>query len=120
APAPPPSTPSESVSAPVDASDPAIPGDALPGWVYTDADENWYLVLAMADGSRLMRLSDFALIPVGALSPDDLTLAGSIEMTVWPTDSEEPASEPAATPVDDPPDDEPGTTILRGRPAPSE
>ncbi|MGH8794693.1 MAG: hypothetical protein ACRDXX_18860 [Stackebrandtia sp.] len=74
-------------------ADPSIPPDALPGWVYTDDADSWYLVVGMPGGGRLLRLTDFAVMPPGSAA-GALTLAGSIEMTVWPAGSEDAASEP--------------------------
>lgn len=65
----------------------AVPTDAEPGWVYCDADGNFLLVVDIDtpedDGRRLVRLVDFALAPYGSVR-EPLTLAGSIEISVWP------------------------------------
>lgn len=65
----------------------AVPTNAEPGWVYQDADGNFLLVVDIDtpedDGRRLVRLVDFALAPYGSVR-EPLTLAGSIEISVWP------------------------------------
>lgn len=77
------------VSAPaVDPADVTIPPEALPGWVYTDEADNWYLVTSVPDGHRLLRLSDFSVVSPGAAA-GALSLAGSIEMTVWPANPDD-------------------------------
>ncbi|HZE37721.1 MAG TPA: hypothetical protein VE172_02825 [Stackebrandtia sp.] len=75
-----------------DRPDPAVPSEALPGWVYTDEADNWYLVSSVPDGLRLLRLSDFTLQPPGSAA-GRLKLAGSVEMTVWPADTEDSDTE---------------------------
>lgn len=77
----------EANSSHVQPTDTSVPAEALAGWVYTDEAENWYLVVAVGGGFRLMRLADFTIAPVGTAT-GQLQLAGSIEMTVWPTDSD--------------------------------
>ena len=74
--------------------DPAVPAEALPGWVYTDDTGEWYLVLSITDGRRLMRLVDFELVPAGRVA--GLRLAGSVEMVVWPADDAGAGSHDAA------------------------
>lgn len=72
-----------------------LPDDAVPGWVYADSGDNWYLVISTMDGLGLVRLSDFS-----AVTADDLTgnlhVGGSIEITVWPVGDAEsdPGDEP--------------------------
>ncbi len=67
---------------PADA-DPAVPDDGESGWVYRDASGGWYLAVSTATGRRLVRLTDFALVPAGTAEAP-LTLAGSVEISVWP------------------------------------
>lgn len=69
-----------------DQFDPSIPDDALPGWVYIDDAENWYLISSVPYGRRLLRLTDFVVMPP-TTAVGNLTLAGSIEMTVWSTEA---------------------------------
>jgi hypothetical protein len=64
-------------------ADPAVPAGGESGWVYRDPAGCWYLAVATAGGQRLVRLTDFALVPPGAVTPP-LTLAGSVEISVWP------------------------------------
>lgn len=65
----------------------AVPAEAEAGWVYTDADGTFLLVVDIdapeEDGRRLVRLADFTLAPYGSVH-EPLTLAGSIEISVWP------------------------------------
>lgn len=82
-----------------DRPDRSIPPEALPGWVYTDAADDWYLVTSIAEGYRLLRLSDFAVVPPGGAA-GALTLAGSIEMTVWPANPDESDTEEHPAVVD--------------------
>lgn len=69
-----------------DQPDHCVPAEALPGWVYTDEADDWYLVASILDGRRLMRLTDFGIAPPGSVT-GRLRLAGSIEMTVWPAET---------------------------------
>jgi len=82
---PPPPTPKIPLQDPPTAADtdPAVPADGESGWVYRDATGAWYLAVATADGQRLVRLTDFALVPAGTAEPP-LSLAGSAEISVWP------------------------------------
>ena len=64
-------------------SDPAVPDGGESGWVYRDAAGDWYLAVATTTGKRLVRLTDFTLVPPGTAQPP-LTLAGSVEISVWP------------------------------------
>jgi hypothetical protein len=75
-----------------DQADAAVPAEALPGWVYTDEADDWYLVASIPQGRRLMRLSDFSIVPPGSVV-GALTLAGSVEMTVWPADADATATQ---------------------------
>ena len=82
---PPPPTPKIPLQDPPTAADtdPAVPADGESGWVYRDATGAWYLAVATADGQRLVRLTDFALVPAGTAEAP-LSLAGSVEISVWP------------------------------------
>lgn len=63
----------------------AEPGrpNGQPGWVYQDTLGDWYLAVATGTGQRLVRLTDFTLVPAGAPRPP-LTLQGSVEISVYP------------------------------------
>src|SRR5204862_2860038 len=37
--------------------------EGQPGWVYQDAAGDWYLAVATGTGQRLVRLTDFTLVP---------------------------------------------------------
>jgi len=63
--------------------EPAIPPDGRSGWVYRDPAGEWYLAVAAEGGQRLIRLTDFTLVPVGTAGTP-LELAGSVEISVWP------------------------------------
>jgi hypothetical protein len=63
--------------------EPAIPSGARSGWVYRDPAGDWYLAVAADGGQRLVRLTDFTLVPVGTAGAP-LDLAGSVEISVWP------------------------------------
>ena len=63
--------------------DPAVPEAGRPGWVYRDPAGAWYLCVATEGGRRLVRLTDFTLVPVGAAGTP-LSLAGSVEISVFP------------------------------------
>ena len=63
--------------------DPTVPRNGQPGWVYQDQAGGWYLAVATGTGQRLVRLSDFTLVPVGTAVPP-LTLRGSVEIAVYP------------------------------------
>lgn len=56
-----------------------------PGWVYQDVGGDWYLAVAMPSGTgqRLVRLTDFTLVPDGTARPP-LELKGSVEISVYP------------------------------------
>ncbi len=77
----------------------AIPDEAMPGWVYTDDAEDWYLVALIEGGRRLLRLTDFVIPPPGSVT-GELHIAGSIEMTVWPAEVEEDEQSDEPAPVD--------------------
>ena len=100
--------------------DHAIPDDAMPGWVYTDDAEDWYLVALIAGGRRLLRLTDF-VIPAPGTVTGELHIAGSIEMTVWPAEVEEdeiedPETQELAMHGDDPePDSGPPRAAVESR-----
>ena len=64
-------------------SEPAIPSDGRSGWVYRDPAGGWYLAVAAEGGQRLVRLTDFTLVPIGTAGAP-LELAGSVEISVWP------------------------------------
>jgi hypothetical protein len=66
-----------------DLSEPAIPSDSRSGWVYRDPAGGWYLAVAAEGGQRLVRLTDFTLVPIGTVGAP-LELAGSVEISVWP------------------------------------
>jgi hypothetical protein len=83
APPPMPKIPAQDPPTPAGDSDPAVPAGGESGWVYRDAAGDWYLAVATATGQRLVRLTDFALVPPGTAQPP-LTLAGSVEISVWP------------------------------------
>jgi hypothetical protein len=75
---------SRPVSTLLGGADPAVPSDGRPGWVYRDAEGGWYLAVAADEpGQRLVRLSDFALVPAGVVAAP-LALAGSVEISVYP------------------------------------
>ena len=67
----------------------AVPAEAEPGWVYTDADGTFLLVVDIDtpenEGRRLVRLADFTLASYGSVR-EPLTVTGSIEISVWPLD----------------------------------
>jgi hypothetical protein len=60
-----------------------IPGQGEAGWVYQDSTGTWYLAVASGTGQRLVRLSDFTLVPDGTARPP-LELKGSVEISVYP------------------------------------
>lgn len=68
-----------------DSPDPAVPADVQPGWVLTDPAGGWYLCVTIATGRRLVRLPDFRLEPAGATG--QLSVAGTVELSVWPLDA---------------------------------
>jgi len=68
---------------PAQPSDRSVPAEGQPGWVYQDTAGDWYLSVATGTGSRLVRLTDFTLVPVGTAGTP-LELAGSVEISVWP------------------------------------
>ncbi len=77
--------------------DPVVPSGGQPGWVYRDPAGDWYLAVATdggeRGGERLVRLPDFTLVPVGqAGSP--LTLAGSVQLSVWPVEERPAVADP--------------------------
>lgn len=63
-------------------ADPAVPPGASPGWVLTDADGAWYLCVAVEHGARLVSLPEFRL--VAPVSGRRLSVAGTVELSVWP------------------------------------
>jgi hypothetical protein len=63
--------------------EPSIPPGGRSGWVYRDPAGDWYLAVAADGGQRLVRLTDFALVPVGTAG-EPMVLAGSVEISVWP------------------------------------
>ncbi len=71
--------------------DPAVPADGRSGWVYRDPAGRWYLAVATDGGQRLVRLTDFTLVPVG-VAETPLALAGSVEISVWPVTDAVPES----------------------------
>jgi hypothetical protein len=73
-------------------TDPVVPPGGQPGWVYRDRGGDWYLALgAGPTGRRLVRLTDFALVPVGAVAAP-LELAGSVQISVYPVEEPQPAA----------------------------
>jgi hypothetical protein len=72
-------------------ADPAVPNGGESGWVYRDATGAWYLAVATGDGHRLVRLTDFALVPAGTAKAP-LSLAGSVEISVWPVTEKVPGA----------------------------
>jgi hypothetical protein len=83
-----PSPPTVAPAAPVSPAqagphEPSIPPDGRSGWVYRDPAGDWYLAVAADSGQRLVRLTDFTLVPVGTAGTP-LALAGSVEISVWP------------------------------------
>jgi hypothetical protein len=68
---------------PAGQNEPAIPPGGRSGWVYRDPAGDWYLAVAADGGQRLVRLTDFTLVPVGTAG-EPLALAGSAEISVWP------------------------------------
>jgi len=60
-----------------------LPSEAVPGWVYADSGDNWYLVISTVDGLGLVRLSDFSAVTADEIA-GNLHVGGSIEITVWP------------------------------------
>ena len=60
-----------------------MPVEGRSGWVYRDPGGGWYLAVATEGGQRLVRLTDFTLVPVGTAGTP-LSLAGSVEISVWP------------------------------------
>jgi hypothetical protein len=77
--------PVQEVSTDTGGTDPAVPSEGQPGWVYCDPDGDWYLAVSAApEGHRLVRLTDFALVPPGAVGAP-LELAGSVQISVYPT-----------------------------------
>jgi hypothetical protein len=78
-------TPAAAVSTGTGGAEPAVPSGGQPGWVYCDPEGDWYLaVSAEPEGYRLVRLTDFALVPPGAVGAP-LELAGSVQISVYPT-----------------------------------
>ncbi len=76
-------------------TDPVVPSDGRPGWVYRDRSGDWYLAVAADEpGQRLVRLADFALVPAGTVHPP-LDLAGSVEISVYPVADAHPAEDSA-------------------------
>jgi hypothetical protein len=71
--------------------EPAIPADGRSGWVYRDPAGDWYLAVAAEGGQRLVRLTDFTLVPVGTAG-EPLALAGSVEISVWPVTDRVPGA----------------------------
>ncbi|OLB73665.1 MAG: hypothetical protein AUI14_25610 [Actinobacteria bacterium 13_2_20CM_2_71_6] len=71
------------LSTPVGGVDPAVPSGGRSGWVYRDPAGDWYLAVATEGGQRLVRLTDFTLVPVGTVG-SPLSLEGSVEIQVWP------------------------------------
>jgi len=63
--------------------DPTVPSSGQAGWVYQDRAGDWYLAVRTGTGQRLVRLSDFTLVPVGTAVPP-LVLRGSAEIAVYP------------------------------------
>ncbi|MGA8114979.1 MAG: hypothetical protein WCA46_15035 [Actinocatenispora sp.] len=80
--------PSRSTSPPpaapggADAADRAVPSGAQPGWIFTDHAGSWYLCVTTGNGHRLVQLPDFRLVTAEA--GQRLTVAGTVELTVWP------------------------------------
>jgi hypothetical protein len=72
-------------------SEPAIPPDSRSGWVYRDPAGGWYLAVAAEGGQRLVRLTDFTLVPIGTAGAP-LELAGSVEISVWPVTDRVPGA----------------------------
>jgi hypothetical protein len=64
------------------AGEPAAP-EGQPGWVYQDAGGDWYLAVATGTGQRLVRLTDFTLVP-DRTARAPLALQGSVEISVYP------------------------------------
>ncbi len=75
--------------------DPSIPAGAQPGWVLTDQGGSFYLCVTSTGGSRIIGLPDFRLVP-----PDparQLTLAGTVELSVWPLPTDTSDGNPPGT-----------------------
>lgn len=81
--APTPSTTPVVVTVPVpEGPDPSVPVDARAGWAYQDEAGEWYLAVGGGGGFRLIRLTDFQIVP-----PDTargLEMAGIVELSVLP------------------------------------
>jgi hypothetical protein len=73
----------EQLSTSMGDTDAAVPSDGQPGWVYRDGAGDWYLAVAVEGGQRLVRLTDFMLVPPG-LAAQPLALEGSVELAVLP------------------------------------
>jgi hypothetical protein len=89
------------LSTPPGGMDPVVPSGGQSGWVYRDQVGDWYLAVATEGGERggerggqrLVRLPDFTLVPPGqAGSP--LTLAGSVQLSVWPVEERPAVADP--------------------------
>lgn len=76
---------------------PTIPTDTRPGWVFQDRGTGaYYAAVAQSRGGiSLLALDDFTVARTAALL-GPLELVGSVEATVWPLESGEPAPEAAA------------------------
>ncbi len=72
-------------------TDPVVPSGGESGWVYRDPTGDWYLAVATPDGQRLVRLTDFTLVPAG-VAGSPLSLAGSVEISVWPVTDRVPGA----------------------------
>jgi hypothetical protein len=89
------------LSTPPGGIDPVVPSGGQSGWVYRDPAGVWYLAVAAEggerdgerDGRRLVRLPDFTLVPLGEVG-SPLTLAGSVELSVWPVEERPAVADP--------------------------
>lgn len=65
-------------------TDPAMPADAQPGWVYRDSTNQWVVVVETAQGLRFARLGDrLRLLEPGQVGRS-LSVQGGLELRVIP------------------------------------